>query len=356
MTTLARLPATTRGRTVWPLALVILAAVSVAVLYGGPSAAPRRDAPDVAPGFRMTRAADGLLAADSFDVPRPRRMLDDFWEPDPKVPPGLGTYEATADGLVVGIDAHQQGTWEGNFLVTRDMYPETAVFHVDAKGIPARVEGASDEAGEVVLAIQTGSTKVTGDINFVVVNTITVQGDLDWIVGYSEGRVANASLTTYETIEDVPPGLDTTSPVPITVRTDGSENLDVWLGNEQVLDRSDLAMNIEPPFQPYLEVQARTVGYSSVFTNFWVTRDDSIVLEGLPEGTVATLAGQGQVLATGTVGADGRVRLTPPLPYARGKGDLRVRLPGKGTDRTVAADLPYAGGDVYSVEIEEEPA
>ena len=351
MTTTARLPPATRGPTIWPVSLLLLPVLAAVVLLGSSGAAPRRTSPGAAAGFGVTRTADGLLAADAFDRARPRRALEDIWEPDPLAPRGLATYAATGGGLRVGVDSHKRGTWEGYFLVTRAMFPATAVFHTAARGDPARVDGLDSDKGEVVFAVQTGSTKVTGDINFVAVSSLSFGGDLDWQVGYSEGRFADARLTTYVTMEDVPPDLDVAEPVGITLRTDGRRSFTVYLDDRLVLDRHDLDMRIDPPFQPYLEVQAESSGYTSVFTDFWVTRSDTVALTGLPSGTEAALVAGGPPPARAAAGRAGRALRGFPGPTASGAAELRLRVPGRSRGVTAVRGLRYAGGDSYRVEV-----
>jgi hypothetical protein len=56
-------------------------------------------------------------------------------------------------------------------------------------------------SGEVIFAVQTGTTKKTGVLNYVLVASTTNAGLTHWLVGYAEGKVANAKTTVlWETV------------------------------------------------------------------------------------------------------------------------------------------------------------
>ena len=134
------------------------------------------------------------------------------------------------------------------------------VYHVDMSRLPGNVSGAGAQ-GEAVFAVQTGTTAINGLINYVVVASNSRRGATTWTIGYAHGLVADAKLETLARI-----GPSKSSPVSqqISLVTDGRHRLTVYFGNRLVYSANDLRLDIQPPFQPYLEVQALRIPYASV--------------------------------------------------------------------------------------------
>ncbi len=343
-------PRTTTGR-VRALALVMIAgpvlgvAVVVSLSLGN---ATRLATPVAGAGVRLTPIASGLLTDEPFARPEPDRTFRDRFELDP-LAPGNGVVFAGVGphGFDVGVREH--AGWEGDFAVTHDLYPAGSVFHADAVALPAVSTGGG--IGETVFAVQTGSTKITSDVNFVAVNSYTHKGAVKWQVGYSAAKYQDARRTALAQVDDPPASLVPDHPVGITMRTDGYRTLRVYLDDTEVLDAGNLRMRMEPPLQPYLEVQAKDIAYTSRFTNFWVTASDTLRVDGLPMGARVRLGPAGTPIATGTADAHGSVRLELPLPKAHGTTPVAVRLPGEQRWRQVSRSFTYSGGDRYDASL-----
>jgi hypothetical protein len=300
-------------------------------------------------GVDLTLVHSGLLADEPFADPEPMRTFEDRFELDPLAPTdGSAWTEVGDDGLEVGVQEHEG--WEGYFAVTHDLYPADSVFHVDMEAIPAVLDGSG--IGEAVFAVQTGSTKITSDVNFLAVNTYSSGDRLRWQVGYSAAKYEDARRTSLAELDDPTPSQIPDHPVGVTLRTDGYHSLDVYLDETEVLATSTLDMFVEPPLQAYLEVQAKDTAYTSRFTNFWVTASDTMLLEGLPEGTEVRLGTEADLIASSTAGADGSASLELPLPRAHGTAALNLRLPGEDRRREVSGSFTYSGGDRYEATID----
>ncbi len=339
-------PRTTTGR-VRPLALVMLAgpvvgvALVVTLSLGNATTAA---APVVGAGVRLTPVVSGLLTDEPFATPEASRTFRDRFELDPLAPQnGIVFAGVGAHGFDVGVRRH--AGWEGYFAVTHDLYPAGSVFHADVVALPAVSTGGG--IGEAVFAVQTGSTKITSDVNFVAVNSYTKNGDFKWQVGYSAAKYENARRTALAQVDHPPASLVPDHPVGVTLRTDGYRTLRVYLDDTKVLDATDLSMRMEPPLQPYLEVQSKDIAYTSRFTNFWVTASDTLRVEGLAAGARLRLGSADAPIATGTADARGAVRLTLPLPKAHGTAPVAVHLPGEKGWRRVSGSFTYSGGDRY---------
>jgi len=268
-------------------------------------------------------------------------LLKDF-ELNGSAPLANSWASVQADGLHIGVGRHQAGTWEGFFAVTRGACPVSSVFHVRMSREPRNVMSRS-QTGEAVFAVQTGTTKRTGDINYVLVASATNAGSTRWEVGYAEGHIADATTTILWTAPPSP-----TAPVSqdMTLCTDGRSSYIVYFGNRVVYESNRLKMRIVPPFQLYLEVQALEISYHARFQDFWITSDDSILVTGLGQGDRVTLAPANGTPVRALADASGQARLSLAPPQAKGNGTLTI-LSGGSLRRF--PELFYSGGDVYRI-------
>lgn len=291
--------------------------------------------------WQLLRSAEGTLIHDPFDKAIPSRELQDTYEFNGDTDPDLAFVRATDDGLQVGVEPMPEAeAHNGYFAVTHDAYPETSIFHVRMSKQAGQVEPA-DQVGQAVFAVQTASTKITGLINFIVLSADSTAGMTSWRVGYMYGHVRNAEYVNYWSSE---PSVDSPDTQDISLRTDGRRTLTVWFGNEQVFHSDQLELDIQAPYQPYLEVQAVKTPFVSSFQNFWVVKDDHLRLTGLTEGAaVKLLDSQGAVLGETEAGAGGTATLELPPYAAKGSGTLEITQPGQQPVGLGAFD--YAGGD-----------
>ncbi len=181
-------------------------------------------------------------------------------------------------------------------------------------------------------------------MNYVVAASSTNNGDTYWLVGTAEGLDSDAQLTTLWTGPLSPSG--SAAPAQeITLRTNGRSCLEVWFGRQCVYAADDLSLDIEPPFQPYLEVQALEIAYAARFTDYWVSEDDTIAVRGLQPGEPVSFTQSDGTVCTALGSAVGVAQLTLQMPTVHGRGSLRL-------GRDVGASLgpfPYAGGDKYLI-------
>ena len=333
-----------RERPVFRRALRLLAGAAVAaLLVAGAAVLIGRAGPVqvAADGpVAVWRTSSGLATSLSFHRPLPVRDLGDAFAFNGSATPGVGYASLDRSGLTIGVHGHPD-RFEGWFAVTRAAYPGAGAYHVLMAKPPGNVDRGNAQ-GEAVFAVQTGTTKLNGLINYVVVASNSSRGATTWTIGYAHGHVADARL---ETLAQFP--VPATSPVArdITLTTDGRHRLAVWFGQGLVYASSRLHLDIAPPFQPYLEVQSRLVPYTSFFHDFWVTTGTGLTVSA-PSGARLRLVGAGgAVLATG-VARQGTARLALPPPRARGTATLVVQMDGR---RYRLGPFAYAGGDHYRV-------
>src|SRR5674536_206071 len=64
-------------------------------------------------------------------------------------------------------------------------------------GAPGRGRAQKNCSGEAIFAVQTGTTKKTGVLNYVLVASSTNAGLTHWLVGYAEGKVGSSLAVSY---------------------------------------------------------------------------------------------------------------------------------------------------------------
>lgn len=246
------------------------------------------------------------------------------WEANGSAGPSNG-YAVAAGGLLhVGVRTATP-EFRGWFLTTSGSVPDSCAFQFDAASPPVvrpSVAGGSrghttDSAiGELVMAVQTVTTATTGDIDYVVVaEVVHADGRRVLEAGYSVGHVRNAVEHVLKRVP-WPEG-----PLQVSVITNGQDQLEVWVDGHAFLDASGLDMGITPPFQPYLEVQAKGTPYEVAFSRYASVCGDDVRVDGLPDETLARLGGQ-LVSARGGQAVFTLARSSDPL-----EGPMLLALP-----------------------------
>lgn len=226
--------------------------------------------------------------------------------------------------------------FRGWFLTTAHPTVADCSFQFWAASPPPLPPRASGASGELVMAVQTSDTVRTGDIDYVFVSErVEPDGRRSLLVGYALGHVRNAVTHVLKDVAWSP------GPLHVSIRTDGRNQLSVWVDGTSFFRSSALHLGIVPPFEPYLEVQARRTPYTVSYTRYAATCGSDVTVKGVPDGAVGVLGSEQAVARHG--------ELVLPLAEHRGpvSGRLRVRLPGGG--RTVRfAPHTYWPGDVFT--------
>jgi uncharacterized protein YneR len=293
-------------------------------------------------GAVLTREHAGLLAVNDFRRIGSVVELEADFELNGSAPPPHRCLDFGAEGLRIGVQRHAPAVWEGFFAVSHAAYPDTSIFHVemarDRVGVPR-----SDRSGEAVFAVQTASTKETGVLNYVLAASTTNGGRTRWVVGHAKGLYSDAALTVLWQSASLPSAC-AEFVQEITLRTDGQSSFHVWFGGSQVYAADHgLDLEVEPPLQPYLEVQALEIGYVTTFTDYWVTEDNSIVVRGVRPGDQVCFVQSDGTRSQAVASRTGEARLTLQMPAVRGRGMLTIAR----ADDLLFGPFPYAGGDTY---------
>jgi hypothetical protein len=257
------------------------------------------------------------------------------WEANGSAGADNGFAHVSGGLLHVGVRRATTG-FRGWFLTTTGTTPAACAFQFSAVSPPPVVSGSPNAIGELVMAVQTSDTATTGDINYVfVAENVAPDGHRNLTVGYSQGRLSHA---TEHVLKQVP---WTPGPVQVAVETNGDNTLGVWVNGELFYTAYILQLGIVPPFQPYLEVQARQTPYAVAYDGYSSVCQPDVVVTGLPEGTVASLDGRRQV------SVDGSATFTASLHSPPMSGALTLSLPGN-TRPVVFARHTYWPGTRYS--------
>ena len=184
------------------------------------------------------------------------------WEANGSAGPTNGYAVARHDLLHVGVHSATP-EFRGWFLTTTGSVPDACAFQFDADSPPAVPASSRGADGELVMAVQTSSTASSGDINYVLVaEVVYANGERFLQAGYSTGHEANALEHVLKRVPWAP------GPIQVSIETNGRDTLEVWVDGRPFLDATGLDMGIEPPFQPYLEVQALRTPYVVAFSRY----------------------------------------------------------------------------------------
>ena len=244
---------------------------------------------------------------------------------------------ASVSGGLLHVSVRRATTdFRGWFLTTTGTTPASCALQFSATSPPPVIAASPSAIGELVMAVQTSDTITTGDINYVfVAENVASNGHRNLTVGYSQGRLSHA---TEHILKQVPwsPG-----PLQVAIQTNGDNRLSVWVNGSLFYYAYILQLGITPPFQPYLEVQARQTPYTVAYDGYSSVCDPDVTATGLPDGTVARLDGSQQVATHGSVTFPAAIN-SPPVV-----GALTLSLPG--TTRPVRfASHTYWPGSRYS--------
>lgn len=259
------------------------------------------------------------------------------WEANGSAGPDNGLAFVSGGLLHVGV-RRPTPDFRGWFLTATSATPDACTFQFSAASPPPVTAWSPDAVGELVMAVQTSDTVTTGDINYVVVSeSVSAEGQRVLSAGYSVGHLSHATEHVLKRVPWVP------GPLHVAISTNGDDHLSVWVNGSLFFESTDLAMGIVPPFEPYLEVQARQTAYTVSFDGYSSVCQSDIAVSNLPDGTVATLDRQ-SVTAHGGSAVFPRGTSSPPVT-----GVLSLALPGTARPVTFASHT-YWSGDRLSFE------
>ena len=289
-------------------------------------------------GGMLTLSHQGTVMDTSFSHP----LSPQYWAYGGSSPPAIRFATWSPGRLAVGVDNRGHRNYYGYFAVTRNTAPANA--YVQAVVAPMTAVPGRHQTAETVVAVQTAWTKLTGLINYLVVSEIASNGRPKRLyAGYAHGYLAHASTIAYYS-EHSKQLLSSSKPYIVTIRTDGYTTAQIWIGNRQIVASSNLHLNIEPPFQVYLEVQDVAMRYSAEFYHMSVYTDRTVDIAGLPVGAHLSFTASGHVWRA-TADKSGDAHLAFSVPALANVGTLTIN---KGGQKWVFPSLRLAGGDRWN--------
>lgn len=244
--------------------------------------------------------------------------------------------------LGIGVNDQGLGVFRGYFAETKASFPSDS--YVETLMRPYPVTTRKGQSVETIVAVQTSSTIRTGLINYVIVSLLQQNGlSPVLLIGYANGLVRDARTYIKKSVRFS--GLiHTVRHNPVVIKTNGSNQMTVWLGSRLLYTASDLHMNIEPPFQVYLEVQAQNMQYVARFHRLRVFLSDNVRFQGLPVQAMVTIRTHGRVVARGRASQSGTYTVHLPLTSLGLQAQVTVSSAGK-TYAFPPGSL--SGGDVF---------
>jgi hypothetical protein len=250
-------------------------------------------------------------------------------------------YNEDSQGLHLAIEAPSEGTYAG--IYAEKVFSTGDVFQADVTAPAATIPEGYYDAG---LYVQTGS----GYIDYVFAGETTSSAGTYWIVS-EETSNSTTGGTTYQSLW-VNSAANQPLSENITVITNGSNSLAVYMDGSLVYSSSALNLQFTRPFEAYMEVESSYAGaeLSSAFTDFGVATGTTLTVSSLPSSaaSVELVGPSGSVLATasasgGTASLD-VAGLTYPV-----SAEIVV-LNSQGGTIVASSMLSLWGGDTYAVE------
>lgn len=287
-------------------------------------------------GYRLVRITAGQLWTTSFA--RPPSPSEYNFNGSATVGTRFITWRSGMLG--VGVDDRNHKTFRGYFTETKTAFP--AGSYVQTLMTPYPAAQKPRQVAETILAVQTANTDVTGLLNYVIVS-YTEAGSAHLLqIGYAQGLIRGAK--TYITKNLAQPGLMARMDrLPVTVTTNGHNFYAVWLGNTLLYRGTRLHLGIAPPFQVYLEVQARDAEYVADFHNLNVYSSNRVTVQGLPAQTRLTWT-SGHLILSAKADAHGIAILTLPPVNLTTRGRLTLQIGGR---RVLFSHITLHGGDRF---------
>lgn len=223
--------------------------------------------------------------------------------------------------LGVGV-VGRPSRFEGYFAVTRSAFPRGSLTVVQME--PTVTPLASGQRAESLVAVQTATTIYSGAIDYVFASMTQTGHQYQMQLGYANGYIRNAKshfLRRIRLHERHRPRLET-----IAVRTGGRHHLAVWLSGLGWVRMTSVApMNIQPPYQVYLETQSLGVRHAAWFHDLTVYRSADLTIESLPRGSAVSLVA-GQQAESVIASPHGTAVLPLAAPaFSVGGATLRIR-------------------------------
>jgi hypothetical protein len=248
-------------------------------------------------------------------------------------------FHKDAQGLHLGVQAPQNGTWAGIYAVAPST--KAALFHAVIT-TPVSTIPSTFNWYENGLYVQTTQPVVS----YVTCTSLTSKFDTRWYVVATTGN-ANQSTTFTVLYGDTSPDQPLTRDC--TIITNGDNYLKVYLDGVMVYSSNTLKLNMPGPFYAFLEPQSNYAGQflEGTFKDYYAAADENIQVTNLPNNAVRVdLTDASGVLSSAPV-SNG----TAKLDIGKYHFPLVANIQVYDSNNVVITSTSTSifGGDVYSV-------
>lgn len=285
----------------------------------------------------ITRIKTGLVAQDTLTTGNLQYWTlggGAVWQGAPH------TYSEDSQGLHIGIQAAQEGSWVGFYAVSPST--DAQVFHAV---LTLPTSSLASDQFNTGLYVQTSS----GNINYITCAAQAESSGYHWSVVYATGDSFQA--LSYTNLFYQSGGANAPLTRDCTIVTNGQNFLQVYLDGTLVYGSDTLNLQIPPPFNAYLEVET-TYATSMLFgtyNDYYATTSDIVQVQNAPAGYTAELVdSNNNLLASATVGSDGVALLGVGQYHMPISGYVQIYDSSHNLVATTAQSSIW-GGDAYQV-------
>jgi hypothetical protein len=251
------------------------------------------------------------------------------------------TFWKDVQGLYTGVQAPSNATWAGIYALTRNT---PGMLYHSVVATPVQTIPAHNVYYNNGMYVQTNGTN---NVNYVTCASNVSSFGTVWAVFWATGNPYGATNFTrlwYDPNPDQPLTRD------CTIITNGNNYLKVYLDGVKVVDRTDMNLQMPPPFNVFLEPQSSYAGQmlNGTFTDYYASAGENVTVNGIPQNAARV----------DIVDSSGNVLATSPIANQVASLDVgQYHFPLSGTIKVydsnnvliASSSSNIYGGDVYSV-------
>ncbi|SMH71441.1 exported protein of unknown function [Candidatus Nitrosotalea okcheonensis] len=295
----------------------------------------------------LTLIKSGLLLSDSLtNETKTQQQLQTnpgYWRygGDAQAEKAHYTFWKDTQGLHIGVQAPSNATWAGIYALSRNTQ---AMLYHSIITTPVQTIPANNVYYNNGIYVQTNGTS---NVNYVACSSNVSSFGTVWAVFWATGNPFSATNFTrlwYDPNPNQPLTRD------CTIITNGNNYLRVYVDGVKVVDRTDMNLQMPPPFNVFLEPQSSYAGQmlNGTFTDYYTLAGENVTVNNLPQNAarVDITDSSGKILATSQI-VNHIARLDVGQYHFPLSGTIKVYDSG---NIMIASDSSNIyGGDVYSV-------
>ena len=310
------------------------------------------------PLYSIDQMRSGLAASDPLnnEIKTQQQLQADpgYWtyggDAPLQTPPAPYDFYKDLQGLHIGVqstgnDTNGNPKWAGFYALS----PSTnaALFHAVVT-TPVRSIPIFADFYENSLYVQTNVNVPNALVNYVACGSSTSAWGTVWAV-YSATGDGNSATTFTRLFLDTSTNQSLTRDC--TIITNGSNYIKVYLDGVMVYTNSTLKLQMQQPFNAFLEPQSSYAGQllNGIYKDYYVTTDETIKVTNLPSNAARVdLTDASGVLASAPM-TGGAAKLDVGKYHFPLAGTIKVYDSNNSIIASTSTPVSIFGGDVYSV-------